>query len=208
MGWLALALLMALAFGALILMRVPRLLWSMIGAALMLGATGYALQGQPDIPARIATPAGKTLATDPAIAELRGQMFGRFGAEGAYMTAADALSRNGSPRHEVQTILGGIRGTPNSVQLWTALGDAIARHDHGQLSPAAVLAFDHAIHLDPRHPGPPFFRGIAQIRAGDVEGAEASWRRALSLTAPDAQYRPAIAERLALIDRLRAMLDR
>ncbi|MBJ6123181.1 hypothetical protein JAO74_15410 [Sphingomonas sp. BT553] len=208
MGWLALVIMMAAAFVALVLLRLPRLVWSMVGAALMLGATGYALQCRPDLPAQLAIPAGETLATDPAITDIRGQMFGRFGAEGAYLTAADALSRNGSSRYEVQTILGGIRNSPKSVQLWTALGDAIARHDHGQLSPAAALAFSHAAQLDPRHPGPPFFRGMALARAGDVDGAEASWRRALSLTAPDAVYRPAIVERLALIDNLRQMLDR
>ncbi|KQU62618.1 hypothetical protein ASG67_04015 [Sphingomonas sp. Leaf339] len=208
MGWIVLAIMMAAAFAALMLLRLPRPMWSMVGAALMLGATGYALQGRPDLPAQKAMPAGEILATDPAISDIRGQMFGRFGAEGTYLTAADALSRNGSSRYEVQTILGGIRGSPKSVQLWTALGDAIARHDHGQLSPAAVLAFSHASQLDPKHPGPPFFLGLALARAGDVDGAELSWRRALSLTAPNAVYRPAIIERLMLIDNLRQMLDR
>ena len=40
MGWIALVVLAAAAFGAMIALRVPRLLWSMVGAALMLGATG------------------------------------------------------------------------------------------------------------------------------------------------------------------------
>ena len=208
MGWVALLVIAAAAFAALALLRVPRLLWSMAGAALMLGAAGYALQGDPLRPARPAAPERADLTPDEALTDLRTQMFGRFGAESAYLVAADALSRSGSPAYEVQALLGGIKGTPGSVQLWTALGDAIARHDGGQLSPAARLAFDRAHRLDPRHPGPLFFLGVSHVRAGDFAAAEGAWRRALALTAPDAPYRSAIAGRLELLTRLRAVDDR
>lgn len=208
MGWIALLTISATAFAALALLRVPRLLWSMAGAALMLGATGYALQGEPLRPARFAAPQRADLTPDEGLTDLRTEMFGRFGPDSAYLVAADALSRGGSPAYEVQALLGGIRRTPESVQLWTALGDAIARHDGGQLSPAARLAFDRARRLDARHPGPPFFLGLSYVRAGDLAAAEAAWRRALALTAPDAPYRPAIAGRLELLTRLRAVDDR
>ena len=202
MGWLMLILIGVATFAALALLRVPRLLWSMVGAALMLGATGYALQGQPMLAGLASTGKRETQIVDPALADLRAEMFGRFGAESAYLTAADALSRAGSPRYEVDTLLGGIRGTPDSMQLWTALGDALARHDGGRLSPAAMLAFDHAHRLEPRHPGPWFFFGIAQLREGDPVSAQRSWRRALMLTAPDAPYREEMEKRIRLLDRL------
>lgn len=207
MGWLALALLAGAAFGGLALMRVPRLLWSLLGAALMLGAAGYAWQGRPTLPGRPTASDTQTLLADPALIELRTQMFGRFGAEGAYLVAADALARSGSGRFEVQAILGGIGTSPRSTQLWTALGDALARHDGGRLTAPAQFAFDQARRLDPRHPGPLFFLGLAQIRGDDFAAAEASWRRALALTHPDAPYRSAIVDRLALLRRLRAMMD-
>ena len=54
MGWLTLAILTLAAFGALVLLRVPRLLWTMVGAALMLGAAGYAWQGRPTLTAQYA----------------------------------------------------------------------------------------------------------------------------------------------------------
>lgn len=203
MGWLVLLLLAGGAFAALLLLRVARPLWSLAGAALMLAATGYALQGSPGLPASPATPDTRLLGSDEAITELRGQMFGRFGVDGAYLTAADALARSGSARYEVEAILGGLRRDGTSVQLWTALGDAIARHDR-QLSPAARLAFDRAASLDPRSPAPSFFRGLAQLRMNDFDRAEASWSRALAMTATDAPYRPAIASRLDMLRRLRA----
>lgn len=201
MGWLALIVLAAAAFGAMIALRVPRLLWSMVGAALMLGATGYALQGSPALPASPVEPDRNSLVVDEALANLRTDMFGRYGAESAYLTAADALSRGGNPRYEVEALLGGIRTSPKSVQLWTALGDALARHDR-QLSPASRFAFDRARQLEPAHPGPYFFLGVAQLRSNDFAAARDSWRLALSKTPTDAPYRTAIAQRLALLGRL------
>lgn len=206
MGWATLAFLAAGAFAGLARLGVSRRLWSMVGAALMLGAAGYALEGRPTLPASPARPDARDAAPDEGLIELRTEMFGRFGAEGAYLTAADAMARAGSPTYEAQTILGGLRAVPKSVGLWTALGDALARRDR-QLSAPARFAFDQAIRLSPRDPGPRFFLGLAQVRANDFAGAQRSWRRALALTHPDAQYRAAIADRLALLARLRAATD-
>lgn len=207
MGWLMLAALMVATAAAMVLLRVPRLLWSMVGAALMLGATGYALQGQPTLPGQVARPDADAMVPDEGLIDLRTQMFGRYGTESAYLTAADAMARSGSSRFEVQAILGGIRGAPRSAALWTALGDAMVRHDRGELSAPAHFAFDQAIRLAPNEPGPRFFLGMAQVRANDFAGAELSWRRALARTAPNAQYRSAIVERLGLLARLRSAMD-
>lgn len=202
MGWVLLLSLMLASAAALALLRLPRRLWSLVGAALMLGAAGYAWQGAPMLPGHPVEANRDALASDAAVIDLRTDMFGRYGPEGAYLTAADAMARSGSSRYEVETILGALRGAPRSVQLWTALGDALARHDGGRVSPAARLAFDRANRLDPRHPGPYFFLGIALVRSGDLAGAERCWTRALARTHPQANYRPAIAERLAMVRQL------
>ncbi len=207
MGWVALLLLAGAAFAALVLLRIARPLWSMAGAALMLAATGYALQGSPSLPSSTATPDARNRGSDEAMTDLRGQIFGRYGVESIFLTAADALGRSGSPRHEINAILSGIRQDRGSVQLWTALGDAIGRHDR-QYSPAAKLAFDRATQLSPRHPGPYFFRGLTQLRANDFASAETSWQRAVALTPANAGYRAAIAERLEMLRRLRSAIDR
>jgi hypothetical protein len=206
MGWIVLAVLMLATAVALVLLRVSRLLWSLAGAALMLGATGYAVQGRPGMAGHPVNPAAIVTGVDPALIDLRTQMFGRYGSDGAYLVAADALARSGSSDYEVQAILGGIRAAPGSVALWTSLGDALTRHDR-QLSAPARFAFDQARRLDPRHPGPLFFLGLAQVRGQDFAGAALSWHRALTLTPVDASYRGAIRERVALLDRLRGMMD-
>ena len=159
MGWITLAILGGVAFGAIVLLGVPRRLWSMVGSALMLAAAGYALQGRPALPAAPAQPIVSAEATDPELIDLRDRMLGRFSGDGAYLVAADAMSRQGDERSAVRVILGGIRKIPNSLLLWVGLGNAYAAHDGGQVSPPALFAFQQAARISPKHPAPPFFWG-------------------------------------------------
>jgi tetratricopeptide (TPR) repeat protein len=201
MGWIILAVLGGATMLLLIRLGVGRALWSMAGAALMLGAAGYALQGRPAVPASPPVPTVPAAADDAQTIALRDQMFGRFTLDGAYLIAADAMTRSGDRRAAVQALLGGIRTIPDSMMLWTELGTALAAHDGGQMSPPALFAFQQAERLAPRHPGPPFFEGLAQIRAGNAAAARPLWARALALTPPGLPYRAELAGRLTLLDR-------
>jgi cytochrome c-type biogenesis protein CcmH len=201
MGFVWLALAGALAMAGLVRLGLARPLWSFAGAALMLGATGYALQGRPLLGGRPAGGAASPDLLDPAAANLRAEMFGRFTGDGAYLVAADAMMRSGDAGAAAAWCLAGIRKVPDSALLWTGLGDALVAHDGRQLSPAARFAYARAARLAPTHPGPLFFRGIAEVRAGNFAAARPLWARALALAPADAPYRGAIAERLALLDR-------
>ncbi len=207
MGWLWLAVLGLVAAALLSRLGVARPLWSFAGAALMLGATGYALQGRPLLGGRSARPAPVVDAVEPELIALRDAMLGRFTSDNAYLIAADAMTRVGEPRAAVQAILGGLRRMPRSVPLWTGLGTALAANDGGQLSPPALFAFRQAARLAPRHPAPPFFLGLAHIRAGELDKARPYWARALALTPPGRSYRIDIATRLAVLDRHLASRD-
>ena len=88
--------------------------------------------------------------------------------------------------------------------MWSELGNIIALHDQGLVSPAALFAFQRAMTLSPRHPGPPFFLGYAYLRSGEFAKARPYWARALALSPASAEYRDGIAARLALLDRLLA----
>ena len=200
MGWLTLLLLGAAAFGALALLGLARPLWSMAGAALMLGATGYALQGSPALPGQAARPVAAAAAVDPGLIALRDEMLGHWTAQGAYVVAADGLTRAGARRESVQVVLAGIRKFPDSVLLWVALGNTLAAHDGGRVSPPALFAFQQAIRLAPEHPAALFFLGVAQVRGGDFRAARTSWARAVALTPGDAPYRGEIVRRLALLE--------
>lgn len=205
MGWLWLVLFGAGAMALLAVLGVGRALWSFAGAALMLGATGYALQGSPTLAGKSADPRDLAAPDEPEMITLRDDMLGRFTLDGAYLIAADAMTTRGDDRTAVQVLLGGIAKIPDSYALWTALGTAYARHDGGQVSPAARLAFDQARRIAPQAAAPVFFEGLAYARAGDLDATRRYWIKALALTPPRVSYRRDIAMRLVLLDRFIAM---
>ena len=94
------------------------------------------------------------------------------------------MLRAGDARAAILWILAGINHIPNSAALWTGLGSAYAQHDGNLVSPEALFAFRRAMQLAPRHPGPPFFLGLAYVRANQFSQALPYWRRALALTPP------------------------
>jgi len=207
MGYLWLAVIAVAVCALLAAMKVDRLLWSMVASALMLGAAGYAWQGQPALAGHPATPGLAPTPDDSAMLDLRDQMLERYTGAAAYLVAADAMTRIGDRRAAVQVLLGGIRIAPKSLVLWTGLANALSAHDANQVSPPALFAFQQAMRLAPKHPAPPFFLGLAYVRTGDFAKARPYWARALALTPADISYRGEIATRLALLDRFLAMQD-
>ncbi|WEK43433.1 MAG: hypothetical protein P0Y64_00890 [Candidatus Sphingomonas colombiensis] len=200
-GYIALALFGLLAFAALVMLRLPKMLWTFAGAALFLGAAGYAWQGRPGVPAHDATAATQPIAVEPAMIMLRDRLMGRYTADGAYLIASDAMLRTGDAAAATHVVLGGIRAFPNSFILWTQLGTNLALHDGDQMSPPALAAFRQAIRLAPRHPAPFYYMGLAYVRAGNLPAALPLWKRAAALSAPGSDYGQDIARQLALLDR-------
>ncbi|MGU3390937.1 tetratricopeptide repeat protein [Sphingomonas sp. M1A8_2b] len=207
MGWVWLGVIGAGAFALLAVLKVNRVLWTMVAAALMLGAAGYAWQGQPGLAGHSVSTGLAPTPDDGAMLELRDQMLERYTGAAAYLVAADAMTRIGDRRAAVQVLLGGIRVAPKSLVLWTGLANALTAHDANQVSPPALFAFQQAMRLAPRHPAPPFFLGLAYVRAGEFATARPYWAKALALTPAGISYRGEIAARLALLDRLLAAQD-
>ncbi|MGK6355621.1 tetratricopeptide repeat protein [Sphingomonas sp. DT-207] len=202
MGWLVFAGIVLAA--ALLLWRsgFPRRLWTIPATALMLGAAGYAWQGSPGLAGQPVAAARKAGEIDPSLVALRDAMFGRFNLEFAYFTAADAMTRAGSPRQAANVMIGAVRKAPRSAALWTGLGLALAENDGMQVSPAAKFAFDRALQLGPEHPGPRFFYGLALIREEKFAEARPYWAKAVELAPANASYRDELLVRLFLLDRL------
>lgn len=203
MGYVWLLTIGAAVFIGLALLGVGRALWSFVVAALMLGAAGYAWQGRPaqgGTPVRALAQAG---ALEPELVLLRERLFGRVATDEAYLAVADAATRAGDRRAAVRAVLAGVGKHPGSAALWTRLGETLAEHDQA-VSPPALFAFRQAARLAPRHPGPPFFQGLAHVRVGEFDQARDAWRRALALTAPQADYRPVIIGYMELMDAMLA----
>lgn len=204
MGFVALALVGAATFGGLVWLGLPRILWSLVGAALFLGAAGYAWQGRPLLPAVAARTTLNPRPLEPEAIALRDSLLGRYTADTAYLIAADAMTRIGDTRAAARVTLGGVSKLPRSFILWTWLGTTLAADAGDRVSPPALLAFRQAARLAPEHPAPPFYLGMAYVRAGEFATARGYWRRALSLSPQGTSYRREIALRLALLEQLLA----
>lgn len=205
MGFVALAVLGAGAFGAMLWLGLRRLLWSTVGAALFLGAIGYAWQGRPSLPAAPARARATMAEIDPAEIALRDMLLGRYTQDTAYLVAADAMARSGDTSSAARAVMGGLSRLPRSFILWTWAGVTLAADAKDQVTPPALLAFRQAARLAPEHPAPPFYLGMAYVKAGQLAQARPYWVRAVALSAPGTAYRQEIAVRLVLLDRILAM---
>lgn len=200
MGWFATGVIGILVFAALRLIGVSRAFGWFAATALILGATGYALQQHATLPGHSVKAESQPVTVDPGMVAFRAMIMPGTPAEVRSLAAADAQLRSGATAEAAQGLVDAIRTSPRSAALWTGLGGALAAHDGGQVSPAAQFAFQRAWQLAPRDPGPPFFLGMALVQSGDLAAAKVAWLRALALTPRDAPYRIDIAERLVLLD--------
>jgi cytochrome c-type biogenesis protein CcmH len=197
MGWLTLLLLVAASLGALWLLRVRGPMLTASAAALLVGASGYGLQGRPGLP-------GSTASQDREpghvpLAEPRHAFFERFsGAEG-WLVMAEALERRGRTEDSAALLQNAVQTRPGDQQLWIGLGNALVAHSNG-LTPPAELAFRRAAALNPQHPAPLFFYGLARARSGDRDGALAIWRELLTSAPSDATWRPLVEAGIAALD--------
>lgn len=199
-GWLVFGAFAVLAVALLLIIRFPRRFWTVPAMAIMLAGAGYAWQGQPGLPDRPVEGVASVRPLDPDLIAAREGLFGRFNFDYSYFMAADAMTRAGAPQLAATVLLGAVRKAPGDPGLWSGLGLALTEHDGDQLSPAARYAFDKAVELNPSHPGPPFFRGIALARSGDLEVARREWGKAFQLMPKDASYRDDMVKVMLKLD--------
>jgi cytochrome c-type biogenesis protein CcmH len=196
MGWAILVLLVAASLGALWQLRVRGGLLTASAAALLLGASGYALQGRPDLPG---APAQDSEGRDLfPLTDARHAFFGHFSPAESWLRISEALARDGHSEDAVGVLQNAVRRYPGDAQLWIGLGNALVDHAHG-LTPAAELAFRRAAEVAPGYPAPRFFYGLALARSGDRAGALAQWREILATAPPDASWRPLVEQGVATL---------
>ena len=192
----------AMALGVMRLAGLREGLLTFAAAALMLGAAGYALSGRPGL-------AGSPRSHDAAgsapvpLTGARNLFLGRFSVSEHWLIIADSLASRGKTRDSVGILGSAIRAHPRDYGLWIGLGNALTDHSRG-ITPAARFAFQRARELAPNAPAPDYFEGLALLRSGDPEGAYALWSSLLERAPPDAQWRPLVAEGVALIERMAA----
>ena len=202
MSWALIIALAALAFAALVfLFKVPRGGWEAVGAALLLGLAGYALQGSPAQPGAPKAPAAHNKGNGQALVAARQQLRAN-GAQGtsSWLVIGDAMARNGQYADAASVLLGAVEKNPKDAEGWLALGNALVGHSEGALTPAALYAYQRAATADPAHPGPPFFLGLALAQSGRLNEGRAMWVELLARSPKDAPWRADLAERLGKLD--------
>ena len=85
---------------------------------------------------------------------------------------------------------------PHRADLRSLLGEAQVAVADGKVSEPARQAFRSALALDARDPRARFYLSLARAQDGDVNGAIEDWLSLEADSAPDAPWRPMLAERL------------
>ena len=196
MGWLILLLLMGASTGLLTLLRVRGGLLTASAAALLLGASGYALQGRPD--ARGAPAQGDEGRDVFPLTDARHAFFGYFTPAESWLRMSEALARDGKSEEAVGILENAVKRYPGDPQLWIGLGNALVDHARG-LTPPAELAYKRAEQVSPGHPAAPFFYGLALARSGDRQEALVLWRQILSTAPAKADWRPLVEQGVAAL---------
>lgn len=203
MSWLPILALAALAFvAAALVLRLPKAGYSLLGAALLFGLAGYALQGSPGAPAAPGKPAADVARTGELLVAARREFFDPAILPSRLLITSDAYARRGDHQRAAAFAERAVEENPGDAEAWTALGNALVEHAGGQLTPAALYAYGQAERRAPASPAPGYFLGLALLRAGDAARTRAIWAELLANAPPDAAWRPALAERLARLEAL------
>jgi tetratricopeptide (TPR) repeat protein len=196
-GWIALAVLLAAAFGLLWVLRVRGAMLQLSAAALLFAGAGYASQGRPSLDSAPASAAGQ--AAPIPLTTLRHAFFGNFSGSEHWLRIAESYARRGQTQEAAGVLRSAVREHPRNAALWVGLGNALADHA-GMLTPASHLAFERAAELAPGHPAPPFFFGLALARSGEPEAALALWRSVLAQAPADASWRPYVEDAIRAVE--------
>jgi len=207
MTWFGVIALALAAFIAMALwLKTPRSGWAMLGAALLAGLAGYAIQASPNQPGSPRFSASQAL-IDPVDSIMMRDLLdeSEIPPGNQWIVIADAMARNGQHADAAKVLLGAVDADPKNAQAWIALGNALVAHADGQLTPAALHAYKRAAEAAPKSPGPPFFLGMGMAQSGRFEEARKVWAELLERTLQEAPWRAMLAERLARLDSLIAV---
>ena len=174
-----------------------------LAAAAVLALGGYALTGHPASPDRPATPVASDPAARPAIAAARTRLLANTGDVSAWLQLSDALARTGATENGVAAMQVALQAYPRSPDLWVGLGNALVLHAGGAVTPAARLAYGRASLLDPLHPAPRYFLGLALLQSGKPGDAVRVWEALRASSPPGAAWLPDLDQRIAAAKAMR-----
>ena len=195
-GWLVLAALVVLCVAGFRLLGLRGAMLQLAAAAVMVGASGYAVQGRPGLEG---SPRSASQQRQPIpLKGAREAFFGEFTRSGHWLLMSDSMARKGNTADAAGILLSAVREHPDDASLWVGLGNALVDHS-GVLTPPAEFAYRRAADLAPSHPAAPFFYGVALARSGQGAAAVMVWNQILSDAPADASWRPLVEDAIAAL---------
>jgi cytochrome c-type biogenesis protein CcmH len=193
----------AFAAGLIAAARPKRAGVQLVVAFMLVALAGYAWQGRPDLPSQQAARAPTGSDRSTPFARERKVWFGRFGGDALVLDAADAFIRNGDPSYAAGIVRGELSRRPESAVLWIGYAEALVAYADGMLTPGARAAYQRAIAYAPDHPGPAYFYALARAQAGELDGAEETWRQLVRRDDAPEEWRALIEQKLVIAARIR-----
>ncbi len=205
MTWIPILALAAIVFlVAAFVLKLPRSGWTLFGAALMFGLTGYALQGSPDLPAAPKDRVPEANESNFAMIEARRDLFGKDRQPANLVVTADAFSRSGRFSDAAKLLRGAVERNPKDAEAWVALGNALVEHADGNPTPATMFAYSRADQAAPGHPAAAYFYGVSMLNANQPQQTRAIWAEILENAPEDAPWRENMQGQLDRLDEMLA----
>lgn len=203
MSWLPIIGLALVVFVvAAFLLKLPRSSWTILGAALLFGLAGYAIEGSPGQAGSPRDAARMQAESGELIVAARREFFGKGQLPSRWVVTADGFARRGDFTQASGLYSNATEENPTDTEAWLGLGIALVEHAEGNLTPAALHAFEKAAALSPENGGARYFLGLAWLRAGEVGRTRELWAEALEAAPPEAEWRELLALRLERLDAL------
>lgn len=201
MSWLPIVGLAAAAFlAAAFLLKVARSGWTLLGATLLFGLSGYALQGSPGQPAVPGSASIRQNLDGELLVTARREFFDTSQMPSRWLTTGDGFARRGDYERAAGFYRSATEESAYDLEAWLALGIALVEHAEGNLTPAALYAFERAEALDETNGGARYFLGLAWLRAGQPARTRELWIQALQSAPENAEWRETLALRLMRLD--------
>ncbi|MEE4349985.1 MAG: cytochrome C biosynthesis protein [Pacificimonas sp.] len=184
---------------ALVVLVIWRADGSLLWAALTLiaGVAAYALTGAPQLAGAPApTYAEAEAAADVDVERLRGQLASDPANTQLWGAFARALIDADRGIEAVEGLNFAASTLPPNADLQVELGTALMMHAGGVITPAAQLAFGRASELDPDHPAPLYFLGMAHLQSGEPARAIEAWQTLAARTPPGAPWEADLTRKL------------
>jgi cytochrome c-type biogenesis protein CcmH len=162
---------------------------------LLIGLTGYIVQGQPDLPAKNAQ--GTTEKPVNALQSDMPDVAQGFGNSDIRLRQAKSFMNANRPDLALQVIQNGLKNRPNDAQLWTGMGNILMAQGKGILAPPAEYAFTQAIRNAPDYPIARFYYGAALIGADRIDEGRKQWLSLLEMMPKNGPERDALLSIMA-----------